>query len=312
MNKAGQFSNHDGFSYVLLCFATCFWASVFVVGKDVLGALSPLAASSIRFLIAATIFTFILGIAFPKAFTLRNLKYSIIPAITGVFAYNMAFFYGLDYSYASHAVIIIPGMGPAVTAILSFLLLKERLEKKRILGIIVAFTGLVVLEAGSLDFDKNWQTILIGDAIYLSCTVMWSLYTLYLKKIMQQEDLNPMEITGVSTILGTIILAGTSFMLAPTIIDELRAINVTSWMKLLFIGVVGTNLPFLFWTIAVKKIGAIRASIFLNMVPLWGVVMAYFYLSEPMTIFMPLSLVIILCGVWLTQRSGKPLFKADH
>lgn len=293
--------HHDYVSYGLLIFATLFWASAFIVSKDVIANFPPLLAAAARFFIAAIVWIIFLIILEPRAFTMQAWKLAFLPACLGMFIYNIAFFIGLDYSLASHSVIIVPGLGPAITAIFSFLILKERITQRQILGISISFIGLLVLLGDGLAIGDDWHKVILGDIILFICPIVWSLYTLRLKFILGKE-VSPLAITGLATIIGALGLGLLSLFMVSDIAQTLQKLDGTSWLQLGYLGLFGTNLAFLFWTIAVKQIGSVRSVVFLNLVPFWGIILALIFLSEPISLLTPLSLVLILMGVWFTQK----------
>ncbi len=303
-------NQHDLISYGLLAAATFFWASAFVIGKDLLDAHSPFMIAALRFALASILWVPFLLWRSPHVFLDKTLwKLAVIPALFGVLIYNVAFFVGLDYSLASHAVLLVPGLGPAFTAILTAILLKNAVLKKQIIGIALSFCGIFMLVADGILINKDWFLVIIGNLILLTCVLCWSLYTLNIKSITEKFEIDILALTGLSTLIGTVGLIVIAAVFTTEPIAQLKAISLVGWGQLASIAFFSTNLAFLFWTIGIKRIGPVRSAIFLNLVPLWGVIMAMLYLNETLGLLGPIAIPCILGGVWLTQTKPKAASK---
>ena len=299
--KHAKVSKHDWLSYGFLLI-TCFcWASGFIIGKISVASLPPITVAALRFGVATIFFLLVLLTLMPKSINWHNLVLAFWPALLGVTLYNIVFFWGLKLGFASHGVILVPGLGPAMTAILGALLLKDYISKRQIMGIMISFAGLMVLLGKNL-FEDAGAGSLHADLVFMLCTIFWSLYSLRLKWVLQHHAISPLLLTALATILGTILLMMLAGLRGELSIQLITNIEPNEWIYIIYLGILGTVIPFWLWSVAIKRIGAARSSIFLNFVPLFGVVMALFLLDEPANFTLPLALILILAGVWFTQK----------
>jgi len=85
-------------------------------------------------------------------------------------------------------------------------------------------------------------------------------------------------------------------------LGEIVAIPAGGWLSIGYLGIFGTVLGFLWYFEGIQQIGASRAAIFINFVPINGVLLATLILAEPLTSALLLGGVLVVSGSWLTNR----------
>ena len=136
-----------------------------------------------------------------------------------------------------------------------------------------------------------------GDALILACAVFWSTYTLLSRRAMR--TLSPMVSTAYASIAGWLMLLVTTLVVSPDALAP--TYSLTSWAAILFLGLLGTTLGFIWFNQAIKRIGAARASIFINLVPLAAVLQGAWLLDERLGLPVLIGGLLVLAGVTLTQ-----------
>jgi drug/metabolite transporter (DMT)-like permease len=78
-------------------------------------------------------------------------------------------------------------------------------------------------------------------------------------------------------------------------------------MGLFYLGFFGTVLGFVWYYEGIKKIGPTKAGLFINIVPLSAVALAYFVLNEPLTLSLLVGTILVSSGIYLTNAGFEKL-----
>lgn len=293
----------------LLVFATLLWGGNFVIGRAVAGDIPPITFAFLRWLVAFIIF---LPIAYHRTknewpMLKQNFGAVILLALTGVAAFNTLVYIGLHYTTSINASLM-NSTTPIMIYILSFLLLKERLTSFQAIGTLVSLTGvLFIISGGSLDsllafsFNK-------GDLIVLAAVFCWSVYSLLIKKYAG-------KLPGYSTFLVTIAIG--ALMLLPFTAYELLTIpqtiewSISTISAILYVGIVASIVAFLSWNTGVIALGANKAGIYLNFIPVFATIFAVIFLNEQLLIAQVVGGIAVIAGVFISTIR-KTQFPSNH
>jgi drug/metabolite transporter (DMT)-like permease len=216
---------------------------------------------------------------------------------TGVFAYSYFFFTGLQTTSAGRAALIVACI-PVCIAVVSALFYKEKFGPVRILGALTSLIGVSVVIADGNPLALFAGGISRGDYMILGCVVSWTAYTLGGRSVM--KTLPPLASVAWSSFIGTLMLLPAALS-EGLIADVLRARPV-DWVCVVFLGFLATALAYFWYYRAVSIIGASRAGIFINMVPVFAVIMGFVILNEPIHLSLALGGLMVISGVYLTNR----------
>lgn len=286
----------------LLILATLLWGGNFVIGRAVAGDIPPITLAFLRWCVAFIIF---LPIVYKR--TIRewsmikdNWIAVIVMSLTGVACFNTLVYIGLYYTTSINASLM-NSSTPIIIYILSFIFLKERLSKFQIFGTALSLTGvLFIISGGSLQsllqfsFNK-------GDLIVLLAVFCWGVYSLLVKQYAGR-------LPGYSTFLVTIALG--ALMLLPFTIVELLTTSVAIvWSPstigaILYVGIVASIIAFLSWNTGVVALGANRASIYLNFIPLFAAIFAVIFLNETLLFSQIIGGIAVICGVLISNKKN--------
>jgi len=293
----------------LLVFATLLWGGNFVIGRAVAGDIPPITFAFLRWLVAFIIF---LPIAYHRTknewpMLKQNFGAVILLALTGVAAFNTLVYIGLHYTTSINASLM-NSTTPIMIYILSFLLLKERLTSFQAIGTLVSLTGvLFIISGGSLEsllafsFNK-------GDLIVLAAVFCWSVYSLLIKKYAG-------KLPGYSTFLVTIAI-GALMLLPFTAYELLTTPQTIEWSistisAILYVGIVASIVAFLSWNTGVIALGANKAGIYLNFIPVFATIFAVIFLNEQLLIAQVVGGIAVIAGVFISTIR-KTQFPSNH
>lgn len=286
--------------YAMLAITVIFWAGSFSAAKVAVEYLPPYVAAFTRFAGASLILMpLALASAGRKAIPQRkSWPLLAVLGLTGVFAYNVFFMVGLRYTTASNGALIV-GINPAVTAVLSVLLLKERLAAKQALGILVSLTGVAIVITGGSVRSILESGVNLGDLLLVGAMLSWVAYTVVGKRVL--EDLTPLVSNAWSCSIGALFLL-------PLAIYQARAVDVTAvpmaaWAGIAYLAVFASAIGFVWWYRGIREIGAARASVFINLNPVFGSLIGWLTLDEQLTAARLLGMAFVVSGVYLTTRT---------
>jgi drug/metabolite transporter (DMT)-like permease len=293
-------SHARAIDYARLVAVPAIWGGTFVAGKHVVSVWSPMMGSFARYLIACVALlaaAFALEGGLPRL-TRRQWFATFLLGLVGVFSYNLFFMASLEHLPGSRAALII-ALNPVITITLSSLVLKERLSARRWLGVAIALFGVwIVISHGDVASIAS-AGVGVGELLMLAAVTSWALYTLLGRKVL--GGLTPLAATNYAALWGTLLLALVS---APEVPGLTKA--QFDWVMigaLLYLGVCGTALAFVWYYTSVKRCGTATTSIFNNLVPVFGVAISVLLLGEELLVSMLVGGAIAIVGVMMVSRA---------
>jgi drug/metabolite transporter (DMT)-like permease len=230
--------------------------------------------------------------------TVRQWLATFALGLVGVFSYNLFFMGALTKLPASRAALII-ALNPAITIALSAVLLKERLRLLRWSGVLLALLGVAIVVSRGDFASFTSGGVGVGELYMFAAVFSWAVYTILGRKVL--GGLSPLAATNYAALWGTLLLGAVA---APHF-DTLHPaqFDLALIASLLYLGVLGTALAFVWYYMSVKKVGASSASIFNNLVPVFGVAIGVALLGETLLPSMLIGGAIAIAGVMLVSRA---------
>jgi drug/metabolite transporter (DMT)-like permease len=287
-------------TYAKLCLTALFWGGAFIAGKHVSGHLGPCSIAFLRFAVASAL---LLGLTrwkegrWPRLNAAQIVAMALLGA-TGIFAYNVMFFKGLSLIEAGRASLII-ATTPAFIALSSALFLRERLGALRITGIFLSVAGAaVVISRGQLQWGTG-EVLGVGELLIFGCVLSWVAYSLIGKAVMRA--VSPLVAVTYS------VLVGTAALFVAACLEGLGAnmsrASLLDWLAILYMAAFATVIGFVWFYEAVKRVGATRAGLLINLVPIFAVLLAFVLLKEPITASLGIGAAMVVSGVYLTNQT---------
>lgn len=286
-------------TYLLLSLATIFWGIQPLCIKILIASWTPASLTCLRYLLISLILFLIMYLRHEKKFIPP--KNCIIPlllmGLTGIAINNVSQFTGLKYSTITNCTLI-AATGPAVTAMLSAVFIRERLKLLQWIGIIISFIGVIFLiTKGLWEILANFQ-FNPGDILFFTCQIVWAAYSIIGLRVM--KHLSAIAVTAWSGLLGSIEVA-----LFALCTGQLGYVNldIAGWSSFVFVVLCGGVGSMLFWNIGVKNAGPSMAAIFSNLTPIFGMLCGAIFLSEEIGIMQISGALAIFVGVYITTHS---------
>lgn len=285
--------------YVQLVLTALIWGGTFIAGRLLAQSMNPFSAAFMRFAVATICLLTIVYCSpdkLPKL-KLQQLWQVILLGLSGIFVYNVCFFLGLQTIPAGRAALIV-ALNPIAIAIASAFILKEKLSFLKLLGIVTSLSGAAIVIGKGNPFNLFSERLQQGDLLILGCVVSWVIYTLIGKQTL--KHLSPLTTTTYACLVGAIALFGPAFHHG--LIQDLQQLSIVTISSIIYLGFFGSALAFNWYYKGVEAIGAAKAAIFINLVPVSAVVLAAFLLQEPIDSSIAIGGSLVIFGVFCTNR----------
>ena len=285
-------------AYLLLTLTSLFWGGNSVAGKMASGEISPMLLTFARWAVAALI---VFAFAMPDArrdwpVIRKNLGLLFLFGALGFTLFNVLLYTALTKTSAVSSSIVQAAI-PASVYVLNFLIFRVKTGLWQIAGFAATLAGVMLVATrgefarlASLDLND-------GDALVLLAVVIYSLYAVCLR---YKPDI------GWKSLIAALTLSA-ALASIPFVIWEWRGGGLivpgnTGWLIVLYTGIFPSILSQVFFIRGVELIGANRAGIFSNLIPIFGTGLAILILGEPLERFHVAALVLVVSGIWLAER----------
>lgn len=283
---------------LLVTLSTFFWGTNFNAGSIVVSSVSPLTAASERFIIA-TLAIFVFMIIKDKgninAFKL-NWKPLILLGLCGITGFNLAFFIGLQTTSALNGALIM-ATSPVTTILISSITEKHRISLPQTVGMLISLIGVIlVISHGDINNILKLH-FTRGDLIILLGNLAWATYTVGCRRFI--SDSTPLQTTAFTMLFGTIGIVVFSFYQSD-LIKEIEEISTYNQIILIYMGLVGSVLAYLFWNVGIKELGAANTSLFFNFVPVFTLLLSFITGTIPNLLQLAGALLVISGVIYAT------------
>jgi drug/metabolite transporter (DMT)-like permease len=287
-------------TYVKLIGAMFMWGGTWIAGRIVAQELpAPLGVPAIRFLLAGLVlagFALATEGRIPRPQT--GSEWGIVSglALTGIFLYALCFFHGLRHITAGRGALVV-ALTPVVVALAAWSVGRERMNALKLAGVAIAMAGCLTVIGNGNPLALLHGAAGIGEWLILGCVLCWTAYTFIGRRA--TRTLSPLAATLWASLIGAVLI-GTAALLEGD--RNIAAWSWRVWTSVAFLAVGGTALAFTWFADGVKRLGAARASAFVNLVPVFAVVQAAVLLDERLGLSVLSGGLLVIVGVWLTTN----------
>ena len=279
--------------------------SIYGINHTVAKEIMPIYIGSSGFimlrLLGATSIFWIISLFTPKEKIQKKDFFRIIFAsILGMCINMLAFFRGLELSTPINSGVIIT-LSPVLVLILSYFFLKEKITIKKILGILIGFSGAVFLILNTSKTGINAPNIPLGNSFFLINASAYAGYLIIVKPLTQKYSL--------FTLMKWLFLIGL-ILSAPLTYDQFIKVNWSElpWFAVWRMGyvVIGTTfLTYLFNIYALKTLSPTTVGSFIYLQPIITIIFALITANDTLDSTKLLSCLLVFIGVYLVSIKNK-------
>ena len=294
--------------YGKLLLTALFWGGTWIAGRVAVQEPSPFAVASWHFLLASLL----LGVLLIRRegrphWSLHDWLRLALLGLSGVFLYNIFFLYGLQRVEAGRAALVVAFI-PALIALADWLLFRLPMTLTKASGVMLAMFGCLLVVTRGHPTHLFVGAVGFGEWLLLGTALTWTAYTLISRRCARR--FSPLAMTFGGCLCGWLML--TLAALGEGSLFDFSATTWRGWSSIAFLGVFGTAIAFTWYSEGITRIGSTRAAAFINLVPVFAVLLATLLLDERLDGAVLAGGLLVLTGVLLTSRSAILRRYPDH
>lgn len=278
-----------------------FWGGNSVAGRLAVGHVSPMMLTTLRWLIAVVV---ILPLSWPKLrkdwpVIRRNLPLLVGLGAVGFSIFNATMYSALTYTTAINVAIEQAGM-PMVIFLANFVLFRMRVTWLQIVGFVMTLAGIAVTASNGDPRRLAGLDINFGDALMLLAVLFYGAYTVALrfKPRIHWQSL-------ILVLAASAFVTSLPFLLWERAAGGMIAPDATGWAIAFYAALLPSLLSQVLYIRGNELIGGNRASLFINLVPIFGTFLSVLILNETFHLFHLVAMALVLGGIWLAENSGR-------
>lgn len=288
-------------AYLLMLLTTLFWAGNAIAGKIAIGHISPFILTSSRWFLALFI---LLPFALPYV---KNDWEKIKPQLillfmlgaVGYTCFNNMMYLALNSTSAINATIIQSSM-PLFIFLLNLIFFRLKVSKSAIIGFTITLIGVLVITFhGNFALFSRLE-LNIGDLLMLVAVIAYAIYSVFLNK---KPDINWLSI--LTMLIGAAAVSSIPFVLFEFASGNAILPDLTGLMVIIYTAVFASLCAQAFWIRSIELIGSNATGMFINLVPLFGAILAISILGEEFELFHIIGAGLIIIGISIGKRQSK-------
>ncbi|MGH7261198.1 MAG: DMT family transporter [Nitrospiraceae bacterium] len=285
-------------SFGALTFAAVAWGGSIVAQKWALGSLSVVEVSLLRGMGALALLVPFWWWQEGRTTRFAAHDLAVLAALSlGVLGNHLLTLFGLRYVEAAVGGVII-GAAPAITALLSSLLIRDLPFRAVVLGCTVSFAGVALVSSASQSSEAGTNPWLGGTLVVLA-QVCWALYSIGGRRIM--ERFSPLTVNWTTLLFSLLPQVPLLWTDQKAMVVGTDSVIPSAWLAVAFLVVFPTALGQQAWLYGVKGVGPSRAGIFINLIPVSALLLSVMILGETLDTTKIAGISLILAGVWLVN-----------
>lgn len=283
--------------YAVLAVMPLFFVSNLIIGRPAVDTVAPWTLATLRWSLACLVLApFALPAAREHWHTLVALRWRIVLlGFLGMWICGGIVYVALVYTTATHGTLIYTA-SPAVVVLLQAVLARRPMPLAQLLGVVFAIAGVfvIVLEGDPAAIFRH--SFNIGDLLFVGAAIAWAVYSLLLKN-------SALQTIPTLTLFFMIALAG-AVLLLPCMIAEIVLYGgfpttANAWASIAGIVIFASVLSFSAYQYGIKAVGPAITSIFLYLLPCYGIALAAVFLGERIHAYHGVGLLLVLGGIAL-------------
>ncbi|WXR61306.1 DMT family transporter [Peptostreptococcaceae bacterium AGR-M142] len=291
-------SNESIFKKYIMVIACIFWAGAFIAGKFSVKEFPVFSLTFFRFFFAVILMIPILKIKNENFKIDKNDFFTFLKlGIIGMVGYHILFFMALKFTSSGNSSLI-AATNPIITTILAYIFLKEKISIKNTISICISFFGvLIIITNGDINFITNMH-FNKGDIIMVFAVFCWASYSIISKNILKKYS--PLKVTFYAFLFCTLFLI--PFVIYENPMSYIPNTSLKGWLAVLYMSIFASLIGYLIQQISIKNIGPSKTNLYINLVPMFSMIFAYFILGEPITKIKLIAGLFIVTGVYSNMK----------
>ncbi len=284
--------------YMLLAIAPLCWAGNIVLARGVVDLIAPITLAFWRWTVASLLLWPFARRYAKKDWPLfiRHWRMVLFLSLVGISGFNTLLYIAVHTTTAINGALIQTAM-PAIIILISVLAFKERVTRLQSLGV-----GLCMLGAGLVVLRGRFSTFLdlsfaLGDLLMLAAVLLYAIYSAFLNRRPPIHPFSFLLFTFALGALGLLPLYLMELTYSPPLV-----LNIEVVASVLYVAAFPSIVAFFCWNRGIELIGANRAGLFINLIPVFASILAIIWLGESLKAFHLIGMLLIFAGMILFNR----------
>jgi drug/metabolite transporter (DMT)-like permease len=232
--------------------------------------------------------------------TSNELKWLSLQSFFGNFLFSICMLYGVSLSSASAAGLIMSIL-PAMVALFSFAILRERLTPQTIMAIGVSVVGIAVFQWSApaakpaIAAAINTGSAFFGNMLLFGAVCCEAVYVVTGKRL--SASLSPKRNSALLNLFGLVFMLPFGLWALPQC--DFASVSLGNWLLLLFYTFAASVLSTIMWLTGLRKVPASQAGVFTIALPIAAMLVGVTFLNEQLTVFHAIALVCSVIALWL-------------
>ncbi|NCB41206.1 MAG: EamA family transporter [Clostridia bacterium] len=281
------------FYYAALMASVVFWGGTFIASKLAYEVYSPIQLSGLRPIVAAILFWIVRKVKRDnETIEPADRKRLVGSAFLGITLCMMFQNIGISLTTSSNAALIVASF-PAITILLELFIYHIRPTLNKVVGIAISVSGIIILSQISLEGNP---TALWGNLLMVAAGIVWALYSFATGALINKYSTMTVTyyqmLAGATLCIPFILLEGNEWG-APALIPT---------AAVLYLGICGSMLAFLFYNKGLRRLSASVAVSFLNLVPVVALILSVVVLNEKISAMQLFGGAVVILGVMISSK----------
>jgi len=286
--------------------ATALWAGNAIAGRALVGSVSPITLSALRWGLAALLLLpFGWRVFKPGSPLWKNKVRFLLLGLFGVGSYNVLLYLALQTSSAINVTLIGASM-PIWMLLIGAVFYQVKPSFLQMIGAAVSIVGVsVVLTRGDLSALMSMQAV-VGDLLIMVATILWAFYSWMISRpgASTERQWPWADFLMAQVLVG---LVWTGFFDGFEIATGHAYVDLNLWTDslLLFVAIGPSLIAYRCWGLGVNGAGPTVAAFFANFIPLFTALLSAAILGEPPRLFHGVAFALIAAGIWVSSPKGR-------
>lgn len=284
-----------------------FWGAGFTSSKAAVSDVPPLVTGTVRYILASLVLVpLYLHSRSSRGETVMPprevLKPLLALALTAVVGYNVLYFIGLTLAPSSDAILLIPTTNPIWTMLFASVLIAERPPRRILMGVGIAVVGMSLVLVGGFQGEVTGDRLL-GSGLFIVASIIFGFSHIMTR--VATRRISPLDALTLSGIAGGLVLG--VLALVEGGYSELAGAPALYWFNIGVVAFGTTAFGYVLFYRGISQVGPGIASFFINLVPIFGLILSAIFLSEiPTLLQVAGASVVVAAVIWATRPGRSP------
>jgi len=285
-----------------LSLATLLWAGNAIVGRALVGSISPITLSTVRWGLAALMLLPLGWRVFrPSSALWKNKGRFLVLGLLGVGSYNALLYLALQTSTAINVTLIGASM-PIWMLLIGAVFYQVKPQLLQLVGALVSLLGVTVVLTRCQPTDILSMQVVMGDLFIMLATIFWAFYSWMIGRpgTSSERQWPWAEFLMAQVMIGllwTMLFEGLEITAGHAFID----LNLWTGALILFIALGPSLIAYRCWGLGVSQAGPTIAAFFANLIPLFTALLSAAMLGDPPRLFHGLAFLLIAGGIIISS-----------